>query len=62
MRYRSTHAATKFIIILVLLLGIIGVFRGTDIIVSAISAILGAIMPCVITIGGLYILIKALFR
>lgn len=62
MGYRSNRAGTKLIIILLLLLVIIGVFRGTDIIVSAISAILGAIMPCVITIGGLYILIKALFR
>lgn len=62
MRYRSSHVASKLIVILLLILVIVGVFRGTDIIVSAISAILGAVMPCVITIGGLYILIKSLFR
>lgn len=62
MGYRSNRAGTKLIIILLLFLVIIGVFRGTDIIVSTISAILGAVMPCIITIGGLYILIKALFR
>lgn len=62
MRYRSNRAASKLIAILLLILVIVGVFIGTDIIVSPISVILGAVMPCVITIDGLYILIKALFR
>lgn len=60
--YGQSHTSAKLIVILLLVLVIIGVLKGTDIIVSAIGAILGAIMPCVITIGGLYILIKVLFR
>lgn len=60
--YGQNHTITKLIVLLLLVLVIIGAFKGTDIIVSAIGGILGAIMPCVIAIGGLYILIKALFR
>lgn len=60
--YGPSHTAAKLIVILLLILVIIGVVKGTDTIVSAINAILGAMMPCVIIIGGLFILINALFK
>lgn len=59
--YGPSHTAAKLIVILLLILVIIGVVKGTDTIVSAINALLGAMMPCAITIGGLFILINALF-
>lgn len=62
MKYYSEHTATKLIIILFLALVIIGIFMGTDIIISTMEAILNAIMPCVIVLAGLYILIHSLFR
>lgn len=62
MRYYSNHTAAKLIAILFLVLVISGVFMGIDTIVSAVNAILDAVMPCVIVIGGLYILVRTMFR
>lgn len=62
MRYYSNHSAAKIITILFLVLVIVGIFMGTDIIVSVIGEILNAVMPCVIVLGGLYILIRSMFR
>lgn len=59
--YDPSHAATKLIVLLLLIFIIIGVAKGTDIIVFAISAFICAMMLCVIIISGLFILIKALF-
>lgn len=62
MRYYSNHSAAKIITILFLVLVIVGIFMGTDIIVFVIGEILNAVMPCVIVLGGLYILIRSMFR
>ena len=62
MRYRFNYLISKLFQSLILILFVIGVFKGTEFIISVISAVLSNIMPCVIIIGGLYILIKALFR
>ena len=62
MRYYSNHSAAKIIPILFLVLVIVGIFMGTDIIVFVIGEILNAVMPCVIVLGGLYILIRSMFR
>ena len=62
MRYYSNHSAAKIITILFLILVIVGIFMGTDIIVFVIGEILNAVMPCVIVLGGLYILIRSMFR
>lgn len=61
MRYNSNHTAVKLISILLPALVIMGVFMGSDSIVFAISVLLNASMLCVIAIGGLYLMIKALF-
>ena len=62
MIYYSNHSAAKIITILFLVLVIVGIFMGTDIIVFVIGEILNAVMPCVIVLGGLYILIRSMFR
>lgn len=62
MRYYSNHSAAKIITILFLVLVIVRIFMGTDIIVFVIGEILNAVMPCVIVLGGLYILIRSMFR
>lgn len=62
MRQYPNHTVAKLIVILFLVLVIAGIFMGTDLIVSTIWAVLNAIMPCVVVIGGIYILLRSLFR
>lgn len=62
MKNRFNGIVTKLIAALLLALVILGILKGTDIIVSVINTIFITFIPCIITIGGLYILIKSLFK
>lgn len=60
--YHRDHTVSKLIILLLLIIIIMAALKGTDTIIATIRALLDACMPAVITIVGLCILVKTLFR
>ena len=58
--YHRDHTVSKLIVLLLLI--IIMAALKTDTIIATIKALLDAFMPVIITIVGLYILVKTLFR
>lgn len=60
--YHRDHTVSKLIILLLLIIITMAALKGTDTIIAAIGALLDAFMPVIITIVGLYILVKTLFR
>lgn len=59
--YHRDHTVSKLIVLLLLII-IMAALKGTDTIIATIRALLDAFMPAVITIVGLCILVKTLFR
>lgn len=59
--YHRDHTVSKLIVLLLLII-IMAALKGTDTIIATIRALLDACMPAVITIVGLCILVKTLFR
>ena len=59
--YHSDHTVSKLIVLLLLII-IMAALKGTDTIIATIRALLDACMPATITIVGLCILVKTLFR
>lgn len=57
--YHRDHTVSKLIVLLLL---IMAALKGTDTIIATIRALLDACMPATITIVGLCILVKTLFR
>ena len=60
--YHRDHTVSKLIILLLLIIIIMAALKGTDTIIATIRALLDPCMPAVITIVGLCILVKTLFR
>lgn len=60
--YHRDHTVSKLIVLLLLIIIIMAALKGTDTIIATIRALLDACMPAVITIVGLCILVKTLFR
>lgn len=58
--YHRDHTVSKLIVLLLLI--IMAALKGTDTIIATIRALLDACMPATITIVGLCILVKTLFR
>lgn len=59
--YHREHTVSKLIVLLLLILIIMAALK-TDTIIVTIRALFDACMPAIITIVGLYILVKTLFR
>lgn len=59
--YHRDHTVSKLIVVLLLIITIMAALK-TDTIITTIKALLDAFMPVIITIVGLYILVKTLFR
>lgn len=59
--YHRDHTVSKLIVLLLLIIIIMAALK-TDTIIATIKALLDAFMPVIITIVGLYILVKTLFR
>lgn len=59
--YHRDHTVSKLIVLLLLII-IMAALKGTDTIIATIRALLDACMPATITIVGLCILVKTLFR
>ncbi len=60
--YHRDHTVSKLIVLLLLIIIIMAALKGTDTIIATIRALLDACMPAIITIVGLCILVKTLFR
>lgn len=60
--YHRDHTVSKLIVLLLLIIIIMAALKGTDTIIATIRALLDACMPDTITIVGLCILVKTLFR
>ena len=59
--FHRDHTVSKLIVLLLLII-IMAALKGTDTIIATIRALLDACMPATITIVGLCILVKTLFR